>query len=303
MSDNNAQVLFSIIVPTYNRAGLISTAIDSILQQNYNNFEILVVDDGSTDNTGEVIRQKYSHLPQVRYLKQKNAERGAARNLGAKHANGDYLNFFDSDDLMYPHHLSTAYQAIIQNNYPPIFHLNYHMRVNDNTVTILSDKTDRYANKSLIKGSYLQPNTVIIKRDIAKDNPFNEDRGLAALEDWELWLRIACKYPILFVNQITTCLIHHNYRSTVGGNNDALIQRVNKFLNCVLQNKEVVAYYNADINKFIASCYTYIALHIAVNHNSPGVALKYLYKGTVKYPASVFTRRFLAVIKHITIKR
>lgn len=303
MNDNTAPILFSIIVPTYNRAGLISTAIDSILQQNYNNFEILVVDDGSTDNTGEVIQQKYGHLPQVRYLKQKNAERGAARNLGAEHANGDYLNFFDSDDLMYPHHLSTAYKAVIENNYPPMFHLNYHMRVHDNTVTILSDKTDRYANKSLIKGSYLQPNTVIIKRDIAIGNPFNEDRGLAALEDWELWLRIACKYPILFVNQITTCLIHHNDRSTVGGNNDALIKRVNKFLNCVLKNKEVVAYYNADINKFIASCYTYIALHMAVNHNNPVVALKYLYKGIVKDPASVFTRRFLAIIKHITIKR
>jgi glycosyltransferase involved in cell wall biosynthesis len=97
---------FSIIIPTYNRAHLIGNTIQSVLSQSYPHFEIIVVDDGSTDNTEDVIASFDS--PKIRYIKIKNSERGYARNYGAKQAKGEWLYFLDSDDKLYPNHLEVC---------------------------------------------------------------------------------------------------------------------------------------------------------------------------------------------------
>ena len=97
------QILFSIIVPTYNRAHLISSTLDSILSQTYTDFELLIIDDGSTDNTEEVVQKYLSD--KVLYFKKTNGERSAARNYGTSKARGEYLNWIDSDDLIYTNHL------------------------------------------------------------------------------------------------------------------------------------------------------------------------------------------------------
>jgi glycosyltransferase involved in cell wall biosynthesis len=86
----------SIILPTYNRAQLICEAIDSILNQTYQDFQIIVVDDGSTDNTAEVLK---SYIPKIRYIQQENKGPGDARNRGIEDAKGKYIAFLDSDDI------------------------------------------------------------------------------------------------------------------------------------------------------------------------------------------------------------
>ena len=92
----------SVIIPTYNRAGLISQAIDSVLQQTFSDFEIIVVDDGSTDETETVVRR---YGDRVRYVWTHNGGTGHARNVGMQHARGMYLTFLDSDDVLYPYAL------------------------------------------------------------------------------------------------------------------------------------------------------------------------------------------------------
>src|SRR5438105_3528298 len=108
------ETLFSIIIPTYNRAAFITSTVQSVLQQTYGNFEVIVVDDGSTDNTEEII-SNISHQ-QLFYFKKDNAERGAARNFGVQKAKGDYITFLDSDDLLMSHHFATAAAYIKENN-------------------------------------------------------------------------------------------------------------------------------------------------------------------------------------------
>ena len=93
-------MLFSVVIPSYNRASLIRRSIDSVLSQSVTDFEIIIVDDGSTDNTEEVI--KTIGDPRVVYLKQENKGATAARNNGVRHAKGDYVSFLDSDDVWYP---------------------------------------------------------------------------------------------------------------------------------------------------------------------------------------------------------
>ena len=92
----------SVIIPTYNRADLISQSIDSVLQQTFTDYEIIVVDDESTDNT-EAIVKKYGD--RVRYVWTPNGGTGHARNVGMQHARGRYLTFLDSDDILYPYAL------------------------------------------------------------------------------------------------------------------------------------------------------------------------------------------------------
>jgi glycosyltransferase involved in cell wall biosynthesis len=92
----------SVIIPTYNRADLIPFAIDSVLQQTYSDFEIIVVDDGSTDDTEAVVR---AYGDRVRYVWTTNGGTGHARNVGMEHARGKYFTFLDSDDLLYPYAL------------------------------------------------------------------------------------------------------------------------------------------------------------------------------------------------------
>jgi glycosyltransferase involved in cell wall biosynthesis len=86
----------SVVIPTFNRAGIVTRAIDSVLEQTYRRYEIVVVDDGSTDNTPDVLR---SYADRIVYIRQKNAGPSAARNRGIRESKGEFLAFLDSDDL------------------------------------------------------------------------------------------------------------------------------------------------------------------------------------------------------------
>ena len=95
-------VLVSVIIPTYNRRNYIRESLDSVLAQDFYDFEVIVVDDGSTDGTEEEVRP---YQDRICYTRQENKGAGAARNVGIRKARGQYIAFMDSDDLSRPHHL------------------------------------------------------------------------------------------------------------------------------------------------------------------------------------------------------
>lgn len=103
---------FSVIIPTYNRAAMLAATLQTIVNQDFTDFEILVIDDGSTDDTQQVVKTLFSTNPKVRYLYKQNEERSVARNYGIAHAKGQFAVFFDSDDFMHVDNLSTLYRAI-----------------------------------------------------------------------------------------------------------------------------------------------------------------------------------------------
>jgi glycosyltransferase involved in cell wall biosynthesis len=108
---------FSVLVPVYNRPGLVRETIDSILAQTYRGFEVIAIDDGSTDNTLEVLR---SYGDRIRVLTQKNSGPEAARHRAAAVAQGEYFVLLDSDDLLYPHALAVYDRALQQFQSPPV---------------------------------------------------------------------------------------------------------------------------------------------------------------------------------------
>ena len=114
--------LLSVIIPTYNRSALLAGAIDSVLSQEFTDFELMVVDDGSTDDTPALLERYTAALPpeKMRVFRQANAGQGAARNLAIAQARGEYCSFLDSDDLFFPWTLATVAAVINDNGRPSV---------------------------------------------------------------------------------------------------------------------------------------------------------------------------------------
>jgi glycosyltransferase involved in cell wall biosynthesis len=295
---NERKPYFSIIVPVYNRAGFICTLIQSVLDQLFENFELIIINDGSTDNSEEEIKAFTD--PRIRYLKIENSERGAARNRGAEIAHGYYFNFFDSDDIQYRHHLQTAYNFIQDNNSPPWFHVGYDIRDQHDRLITREIGVPRCPENRLIVTNYLACNSVFIQRELFLNNRFNEDRRLSTSEDWELWLRIISRTNLLVCREVTFKLIQHDSRSLINISPDRVIERDSLMLSELLRDNFFIRKFKSNLSLFEADRYTFFALTLILAKRRMET-ISYLSKSVITTP-KVFTRkRFWACIKLIMI--
>lgn len=107
--------LVSIVIPVYNGERCIEQCVKSVLQQTYQDIELILIDDGSNDNTADICNQLVRKCKKIRYFCQENAGPGAARNLGLKKVQGDYVTFIDADDFVHPRYIEELYQALKKN--------------------------------------------------------------------------------------------------------------------------------------------------------------------------------------------
>lgn len=289
---------FSIIIPTYNRAGLIGKTIESVLSQSYNNFEVIIVDDGGNDDSEEVV--KAINDERLSYYWKENEERAAARNFGAKIARGLYINFLDSDDLLYNDHLEAAREMIAKHLQPEWFHLGYELQDADGNKLKPVDALPAQSNNRLIEGNCLSCDGVFIRRDIVAQYPFNVDRDLSATEDYELWLRLASRFPLYCDNRITSAIVNHDQRSVVNTDLAKLEKRIQLLEKYLAQDGKFSEYYAGDISNFKANNRVYVALHLALAKER-AIALKYLIKALFVSPKVLKNRAFFGTIKRIFI--
>ena len=190
--------LISIIIPTYNRAHYLQQAIKSVLNQTFKDIEIIIVDDGSTDHTKEIVSPYSSQYPNIiRYMYQSNSERASARNNGIKHAKGEYIALLDSDDEWLPLHLETCFETLRKNPGSGLSFSNSYLI--DLNSSIFSKKKSSLPSHHILKhiishfsAGGCNASSCLIKREIFnKTGYFDEDRNLSGSEDWELWARIA----------------------------------------------------------------------------------------------------------------
>ena len=188
------ETLVSIVIPVFNSAKYITECLNSVLNQSYKNFEIIIADDGSTDNTVELINNYQSDLIVV--YSQENSGQGRARNLAVEKANGEWIAFIDSDDIWFIDKLEK--QLELCKNYV-WSHTDYFFI--GNIVAPHTRSIDFVSNNSgdifdhLVVDNTIATSTVMIKKSIFKEfGGFNT--SYRALQDWDLWLRIAKKYEI-----------------------------------------------------------------------------------------------------------
>lgn len=288
----------SIIVPTYNRAHLIKKTLFSLIQQSFENYEIIVIDDGSTDNTEEVVASLKSS--KITYYRIKNSERSFARNYGTKKATGLYVNWFDSDDIALSNHCETIYNEAIQNEYPEVLRLNYDI-YNPETKYKKTVFTKKNLRKELLKGNSFGTSSTIVKRSVALFNPFNEDPHLLISEDYDLWLRLGSKYSIHPVQKTTSQLIDHPERSVYDIADSAKTEaRFLTLIQTAVNNPEVHFYIGKDLNYFKMRNYLVLAIDLAYyKHKRP--AWKYIKSATSESISVLWQRLFWVTLKHLIL--
>ncbi len=183
----------SVIIPVYNRAELVKKAVESVLAQTYPCHEIIVVDDGSTDE----IKIELTSQPCIKILRQENKGVSAARNLGIKNASGDWLAFLDSDDYWLPNKLEEQIKFHRQN--PDILisqtdeiWIRNGTRINPNKDNI---KVGGDIFEQSLERCMISPSAVMLRKDIL-DLVGMFDERLPACEDYDLWLRITGRHKV-----------------------------------------------------------------------------------------------------------
>lgn len=192
--------IVSVIIPCYNGAQFLSEAIESALAQTYPPFEILVVDDGSTDNTGEVAARYQG----VRYIRQENQGASIARNTGLSKSQGDYLVFLDHDDRILPKALEVGVNSL--NQHPAcgfVFGFSRSIRADGSLLGEAQSEWIETANYQLIlSGRSLSPPATVMFRRAVFESVGEFDRSFDPAEDYEFYLRVARAFPIYCHNQI-----------------------------------------------------------------------------------------------------
>jgi len=282
----------SIIIPTYNYAQYICEAIESVLNQTYKDFEIIVVDDGSTDNTKEVIKP---YLNKIKYIYQQNSGPSAARNRGIKEAKGEYIAFLDADDIWLAQKLELQIKfmekekevglifsdmilfnekGIIKNSFlkEKLFFNKLSIKPLSFTEKVIYDNVFN----ALLQENFIPTNTVIVKKECFNKVGFF-DKTLFSVEDRDMWLRIGLFYDIGFIN--SPLVLTRFHETNISANQELALKSrlkvMKKFLNysnLPIKSKKII---KQTINKIYFD-------------------LGYLYFTYEKFPLSrIYFRKFL----------
>ncbi len=189
----------SVVIPTYNRRHWLPETIQSVLQQTFSPHEVIVVDDGSTDGTGEWLQKTF---PQVRYLWQQQSGPSAARNQGARLATGNWLAFLDSDDRWLPAKLERQVAFLQEHPEFQAVHTNEIWIRNGRRVNPKKrhQKFGGWIYPQCLPLCIISPSSILLSRELWEWSG-GFDESLPACEDYDLWLRIAAEHPIGYLDE------------------------------------------------------------------------------------------------------
>ncbi len=189
----------SVIIPTFNRINTTTQAVDSVVGQTVVPEEIIVVDDGSTDETSQHIR---NHYPDVQLITQENQGVSAARNAGIRKAKGEWIALLDSDDEWLPQKLELQIEVVEKDPSALLVHTNEKWIRNRKFVNQMKKHQKRggYIYEHCLPLCCISPSSVLIKKELF-DQVGYFDESLPACEDYDLWLRICSKYPVSYLDE------------------------------------------------------------------------------------------------------
>lgn len=210
MTEKNT--FFSIIIPLYNKEKFIYNTLKSVLNQNFKDFDVWIIDDGSTDKSAEIVKQFEDK--RIRYIKNENQGVSVARNTGMQLSKSPYIAFLDADDLWEENHLKSLYNLIEKFPNAGLYCSRYKTyitkdKTKKNTLIDIDDNYEGYVKdffKSSIVDRIATSSSTCIPRHIISVVG-NFDKILRTGEDLDYWIRIAIKYPVAINNSITASYI------------------------------------------------------------------------------------------------
>ena len=221
--------MFSIVIPCYNREQFLTRSITSVLSQKFPIWKLVVVDDGSTDNTKEVVAS--FNDPRISYIYQENAERSAARNKGIAHSTGEWICFLDSDDEYQPDYLQEL-AKFIENQKPSPGLIATGLITQQGQIT--KKKAFLALQKNVLEeigSKFLIPTQVCVHRSVLEKDQF--DVRFRLWEDTHLWLRIAAQYPVYQIEEYTAIQNLHEHGTVVQGMKKIRLKDVVQYVNAI----------------------------------------------------------------------
>lgn len=206
----------SVVVPTFNRAHLLDDCLSSIVSQAYDDFEVVLIDDGSTDDTADVV-SRYGN--RVRYVYQENRGIPGALNRGIEESRGELIRFLASDDRLVPDALAT--EAELMDAHPEVGLMYSQAWQIDETGTVTDLRKPEFANDSYIRSGldeirdllfwdHITCSTVLVRKACFDDvGLFNDDLRPAG-EDWDMWIRVAKKYDVAYLARPLATYLKHS---------------------------------------------------------------------------------------------
>jgi len=221
-SDSSATPAVSVVIATYNRARFLPETMDSVLGQRFRDFELIVVDDGSTDETQQVLKP---YGDRVRYFYQENSGPSAARNLGVRHARGEWIAIQDSDDLSAPDHLESLFAFAEKNPDCGMVFANgaYLGGPEHNRETIIpKDKSRRLAQQGvrlldLFEKSIVRLQAALLSKTCL-ETIGGHDESLRICMDLDLAFRIFMRYPVAYLDKVV--FLYRKHEGNIGRNQD-----------------------------------------------------------------------------------
>lgn len=290
----------SVIIPLYNKANYICPCLDSVLQQTVQPGEIIVIDDGSTDGSADLVERTYGE--KLKLIRQTNGGESIARNTGIENAKLDYIALLDADDVWCPEYLDEICKLILDYNDCEVFATAYQLVYSDHKesaryVDIEKDfrgKLKNYFRHSLGSWSILtSSSTVIHKALFQRTGTYTPNLKLGA--DTDLWCRLALKANIAFSNKPLAMYYCFNESSVTNEIIPETELVYSKQLTNALKNNEVPSEYKSDVRKFIAQGLQYLVREHAKRGNY-AIALKFLRDKRLYYFFSGNTLKMLLAL-------
>lgn len=274
-------IFFSIIIPVFNREDTIKRAIESCLKQSFEKFEVIVINDCSTDRSLSVIDSFKDDRIKV-FSNDINSERCISRNYGIKYSKGKYICFLDSDDYFLENHLEVIFKNIQNISFEEyLIFTNSYLETETGEISkkIVPKLTNQNVFEYLLKFTP-NPARVCVSRNILLK--LNFDVQLPGIEDLDLWLRIATKYPIIHIEKYTNVYYTHSNSYSQGD-----VKRFTKELNYfnIIKNKPDLTdkIPNHSIKRLISMCHFHLA-QMAITNRSKTLFYKHAITSFYKYP-------------------
>ena len=294
----------SVIVPTYKGTEFLREAIDSILAQTYPAVEPVIINDGSPDNTAEVLAE---YGDRIVAITQQNAGTASARNRGLKEITGDYVAFLDHDDLWHPDKLEK--QMALFNQFPEAGMVYCGRQFFDHYTRKITSEHPAEAELNvhqLLSMQAIALQAVVIKKSII-DELGGFDTGISGADDWELTIRIAAKYRVLGVPECLVDIRGHEGQQSI--NSDYMYQRIaivlDRYRNLHTNCSECAAAQKAAWH-FLNEMYYQQMLgqaRTAIKSGKPIKGITLLMKGLRKHPQALLRVPLRALQKVGVIKR
>jgi teichuronic acid biosynthesis glycosyltransferase TuaG len=240
----------SIVMPAYNAGKFIKASIRSVQDQTFQDWELIVVDDGSTDNTAAIIRELQVYDQRIKYIYQKNKMPAGARNTGIRNATGEWVAFLDSDDLWIDTKLEKQVHVLRETNVDVLFTDGYILDESDQQLRPYDSLVGRFTGaelfKILFRHNRIPVLSVLLKTSLAKRIEFDESPNVYGCEDWDYWLR-CCKDGAEFVGLNDRTFKYRLH--TTGVSSNILNMHMSGF-NVLFKNYDI-ALFNEDEKKVI----------------------------------------------------